>query len=127
MAVVTSDARLLAHRELDDALGLTTTAGEMLADARTGKNGRHALVGLLRPWGRCVSDDGKRDIYWRSARRRPARHLVTSLGGATRLPKTLGRGRFGMEPTAIWGMQVVALFTFTAKQPALIKNASYRY
>jgi Transposase DDE domain group 1 len=28
--------------------GLTTMAGEILADARTGKNGRHALVGLLR-------------------------------------------------------------------------------
>ena len=47
-SVVTSDARLLACRELDDALGLTALAGEMLADARTGKNGRHALVGLLR-------------------------------------------------------------------------------
>src|SRR5262249_23372088 len=39
---------LRAYRELDDALGLTALAGEMLADARTGKNGRHALVGLLR-------------------------------------------------------------------------------
>jgi len=47
-SVVTSDAGLLACRELDDALGLTALAGEMLADARTGKNGRHALVGLLR-------------------------------------------------------------------------------
>ena len=47
-SVVTSDAGLLAYRELDDALGLTTLAGDMLADARTGKNGRHALVGLLR-------------------------------------------------------------------------------
>jgi hypothetical protein len=47
-SVVTSDAGLLAYRELDDALGLTALAGEMLADARTGKNGRHALVGLLR-------------------------------------------------------------------------------
>ena len=47
-SVVTSDAGLLAYRELDDALGLAATAGEMLADARTGKNGRHALVGLLR-------------------------------------------------------------------------------
>ena len=47
-SVVTSDAGLLAHRELDDALGLSTTAGEALADARTGRNGRHALVGMLR-------------------------------------------------------------------------------
>ncbi len=47
-SVVTSDAGLLAYRELDDALGLTTSAGDLLADARTGKNGRHALVGMLR-------------------------------------------------------------------------------
>jgi hypothetical protein len=47
-SVVTSDAGLLAYRELDDALGFSTMAGEMLADARTGKNGRHALVGMLR-------------------------------------------------------------------------------
>ena len=47
-SVVTSDAGLLAYRELDDALGLSAMAGKMLADARTGKNGRHALVGLLR-------------------------------------------------------------------------------
>jgi hypothetical protein len=39
---------LLAYRELDDVLGLTSMAGEMVADARTGKNGRHALVGMLR-------------------------------------------------------------------------------
>src|ERR1700720_2547724 len=47
-SVVASNAGLLAYRELDDALGLTALAGEMLADARTGKNGRHALTGMLR-------------------------------------------------------------------------------
>jgi hypothetical protein len=47
-SVVTSDAGLLAYRELDDALGLTDAAADALADARTGRNGRHALVGLLR-------------------------------------------------------------------------------
>src|SRR3979490_1227856 len=45
---VTSDAGLLAHRELDDVRGLSALASDVLADARTGKNGRHALVGLLR-------------------------------------------------------------------------------
>jgi hypothetical protein len=47
-SVVTSDAGLLAYRELDDAIGLTAMASETLADARTGKNGRHALAGLFR-------------------------------------------------------------------------------
>src|SRR6202042_3683945 len=45
---VTSGPGLLAYRELDDALVLSAMAGERLADARTGKNGRHALVGMLR-------------------------------------------------------------------------------
>src|SRR5947209_8654095 len=47
-STITSDAGLLAYRELDDALHLTDTAANTLADARTGKNGRHRLSGLLR-------------------------------------------------------------------------------
>src|SRR5262249_8627203 len=47
-SVVPSDAGLLAYRELDDAIGLTVMASDVLADARTGKNGRHALAGLFR-------------------------------------------------------------------------------
>jgi hypothetical protein len=47
-STITSDAGLLAYRELDDALHLTDTAADKLSDARTGKNGRHRLAGLLR-------------------------------------------------------------------------------
>jgi len=47
-SAIASDAGLLPYRELDDAVGLTDSGGDMLADARTGRNGRHRLVGLLR-------------------------------------------------------------------------------
>src|SRR3954447_22181348 len=47
-STITSDAGLLAYRELDDALHLTDTAANTLADARIGKNGRHRITGLLR-------------------------------------------------------------------------------
>jgi len=45
---ISSDGGLLLHRDLDDALGLMDTAAAMLADPRTGRNGRHGLVGFLR-------------------------------------------------------------------------------
>src|SRR5215207_2128931 len=44
---VTSDAGLLPVRNLDDALGLTDLAGEVLADTRTGQNSRHTLIAQL--------------------------------------------------------------------------------
>jgi len=45
---ITSDAGLLAYRELDDALRLTDLAGAALAECRRGKNTRHLLTGLFR-------------------------------------------------------------------------------
>ena len=45
---VTSDAGLLAYRELDNALGLTVVAGALFKDSRTGKNGWHGMTGLFR-------------------------------------------------------------------------------
>jgi len=47
-STITSDGGLLAYRELEDTFSLTDTGAETLADARTGKNGRHRLAGLLR-------------------------------------------------------------------------------
>ena len=50
-STITSDAGLLPYRELDDAIDLTDTGAERLADARTGKNGRHRLAGSAAPIG----------------------------------------------------------------------------
>src|SRR3954463_235107 len=47
-ARITSDGGLLAYRELDDALGLTSAVASVLAEGRRGKNIRHRLLGLVR-------------------------------------------------------------------------------
>ena len=46
--MITSKGGLLPYHALDDVLALTTSCGQRLADARSGKNRQHLLVGLLR-------------------------------------------------------------------------------
>ena len=60
---VTSDAGLLAFRELDDALGLSEMAGQVLADSRTGRNNRHTLTAQFRQslFGRLAGDEDVND------------------------------------------------------------------
>ncbi len=47
-ATITSDAGLLAFRELDETLGLSQMAAKRLADGRIGKNIQHGLLALFR-------------------------------------------------------------------------------
>src|SRR5713226_230294 len=47
-STVTCDAGLLAYRDIDDTLGLTSTAASGLHDTRTGQNTQHSLLALLR-------------------------------------------------------------------------------
>jgi DDE family transposase len=93
-SVVTSDAGLLAYRELDDALGLSVMAGGALADARTGKNGRHALVGLLRQsvFGRLAGYEDVNDAEL--LRHDPAMRWIVgakAASGAAASPSQMGR------------------------------------
>ncbi len=49
---MTSDTELLAHRDVDDALGLIKMATAVLADSRTGRNGwQGCQSGLTQPDG----------------------------------------------------------------------------
>ena len=91
---ITSDAGLLAYRELDDALGLSVMAGDMLADARTGKNRRHALVGLLRQsvFGRLAGYEDVNDAD--RLRHDPAMRWIVggkATSGAAASPSQMGR------------------------------------
>jgi hypothetical protein len=93
-SVVTSDAGLLAYRELDDALCLSAMAGEALADARTGKNGRHALVGMLRQavFGRLAGYEDVNDAD--RLRHDPAMRWIVggrAASGAAASPSQMGR------------------------------------
>ncbi|MCH9034779.1 MAG: transposase [Planctomycetes bacterium] len=56
-AKITSDAGLLAFRELDEAFRLTENASAVLSDPRHGKNTQHTLLAMLIRNGR--NSDGR--------------------------------------------------------------------
>src|SRR5919106_709069 len=83
-STITSDAGLLAFRELDDALGLTNTADDYLRESRTGRNIRHHLVPLLRQsiYSRLAGYDDTNDAERLS--QDPAMRVVVGWQGSER-------------------------------------------
>src|SRR6266571_3561552 len=78
-SVITSDGGLLAYRELDDVFALSTTGGQRLAEARTGKNRQHLLVGLLRQSVFAALADLPGDWIDTVHQRRPSRTIVLDM------------------------------------------------
>ncbi len=95
---ITSDAGLLAYRELDHALGLTDMAGSILTEARRGKNIRHVVEGLFRQsvFGRLAGYEDVNDADRLSLD--PAmRTIVDSRGLDRNAASTSEMGRFETE------------------------------
>jgi hypothetical protein len=95
---ITSDAGLLAYRELDDAFGLTTLAGASLSGGRRGKNTRHVLIGLLRQsvFGRLAGYEDVNDTD-RLARDPAMRWIVGGHAVARQAASASQIGRFETE------------------------------
>src|SRR5213079_2290717 len=94
-ASVTSDAGLLAFRELDDAPGLTALAGAVLSDSRTGKNERHTLLAQFRQavFGRLAGYEDVNDAD--RLGRDPAMRWIVGGGAVTEQAASTSRiGRF---------------------------------
>ncbi|MDA0769922.1 MAG: IS1380 family transposase [Chloroflexi bacterium] len=97
-STITSDAGLLACRELDDALGLTDSTDEYLKEGRTGKNILHKLIPLLRQsiYSRLAGYDDTNDADRLS--QDPAMRVVVGWKGSDRkAASTSEMGRFETE------------------------------
>ena len=98
---ITSDAGLLAYRELDDALGLTEMAEGVFQDSRTGKNGWHGMTGQFRQsvFGRLGGYDDVNDAD-RLGRDPAMRWIVGGKAIERQAASTSQMGRFETERLA---------------------------
>ena len=95
---ITSDAGLLAYRELDHALGLSDITSGVLTDTRSGTNARHSLLGQFRQavFGRLAGYEDVNDAD-RLAHDPALRWVVGGRAVSTQAASTSQMGRFETE------------------------------
>lgn len=100
-AAVTSDAGLLAYRELDDALGLFDPVSTALIDKRTGRNVRHDMTALIRQsvFSRLAGYEDVNDAQRLAVD--PAMRVVTRKKAARNAASANTMGRFETEMLTI--------------------------
>jgi len=96
--IVTSDAGLLACRELDDALGLTSAIDAELRDIRTGKNTQHGITALFKQsiYSRLAGYDDTNDAE-RLAPDPPMRYVASGRAVERSAASTSAISRFETE------------------------------
>jgi len=108
---VTTNAGLLAYRELDEAFGLTSAIdSELRRDIRTGKNTQHGLTALLRQsiYSRLAGYDDTNDaerlalemVYLHTQRQA---HQDRSQAGQPFASRGISNGRSGYSADALSG------------------------
>ncbi|MHC4596400.1 MAG: transposase [Planctomycetota bacterium] len=96
--MVTSDAGLLAYREIDEALGLTSAIDSELRNNRMGKNTRHSIAALLRQsiYSRLACYDDTNDVE-RLCVDPAMRHIAGGRAIERSAASTSAMGRFETE------------------------------